>query len=162
MISAATAREVGRYPTPASRAVPTIRVLVHPDETAQIVIPPGVVGLGDDRGFRHLVDVHDDKTYCGKLCDLWGMQLGEKNGPETVGCVVCKASRTSRIRAYDRKILAAHYVGRTVACTACGRVVRASPNGHPRKHSPTNRLQHRDRQRNLGVCAGVALLGEKV
>ncbi len=46
-----------------------------------------------------------------------------------------------------------------VACVACGRLIVASKNGHPRRHTPKNRLTP-DR-RNLGTCDGVGMKGDK-
>ena len=48
--------------------------------------------------------------------------------------------------------------GPLTACVACGRVVRASKNGHPRKHSPVIRGRRADY--GQGVCDGTFMLGE--
>ena len=48
----------------------------------------------------------------------------------------------------------------TVACVACGRVVVASKNGHPRKHRAFNRLVSRRRNNNIGTCPGTFEPGE--
>ncbi len=52
-----------------------------------------------------------------------------------------------------------------VACVACGRVVHASKNGHPRRHSPTARLRNSGSAAKVrlreGVCDGTFLPGEK-
>lgn len=46
-----------------------------------------------------------------------------------------------------------------VVCTACGRLVVASKNGHPRRHSPKNRLTNRTGE---GTCDGTFLTGDAV
>lgn len=55
-----------------------------------------------------------------------------------------------------------------VACVACGRVIVASKNGHPRRHSPKNRLsgsalaKHHVGRKGLGTCDGTFLAGDPV
>lgn len=48
--------------------------------------------------------------------------------------------------------------GPLTACVACGRVLRASKNGHPRKHSPVIRGRRTDY--GQGVCDGTFMPGE--
>lgn len=52
---------------------------------------------------------------------------------------------------------------RMVACVACGRVIVASKNGHPRRHSPSNEMNRKLRSRgnNGGTCDGTFIAGEK-
>jgi hypothetical protein len=50
-----------------------------------------------------------------------------------------------------------------VACVACGRVLVASKNGHPRKHAPTTNFDRKNPGRsrtNMGyVCDGTYMPG---
>lgn len=50
--------------------------------------------------------------------------------------------------------------GPVVACVACGRVLRASKNGHPRSHSPVVRGNRK--YYGQGVCDGTFFPGEPV
>jgi hypothetical protein len=48
----------------------------------------------------------------------------------------------------------------TVACAACGRVVRARKNGHPYRHTPKTRLRGAGHVEQ-GYCDGSAYAGAK-
>lgn len=47
-----------------------------------------------------------------------------------------------------------------VACVACGRLIRPSKNGHPRKHAPTVGLRGHFNPNPGEVCAGTFEPGE--
>jgi hypothetical protein len=70
---------------------------------------------------------------------------------------------TEWVRSLVRRAIAtrARDAPHKVACVACGRVVVASKNGHPRRHSPHHRLEGRAMRVNTGhTCDGTFMPGE--
>lgn len=58
-----------------------------------VVLPPNAMSGGVRRGFAHGVAPGDERTLCGRVCELWLLDVSRK---AAIGCKVCRRIAAKR------------------------------------------------------------------